>query len=234
MAIEQRRGCGYRKVGGLYLVGEGLSIGCGRLPFNLDVCPTCSAGIKFCMGFTWVDGTKLLAPKCEAKHECHAVGCAVCDPETLGRCGLMWVGSRFYTPDAFTEEAMKMGVSKRIASVPRGFVVGKTWILLAHRQAGYREVETKENLMGKKLIKDLPAIFYAFMPKRIEKILTASEATQEELDKLVKQGITPVIVPDNDKDHQGTVYDKEEKHGNEKREKREPSPRRKRGKRGGD
>jgi hypothetical protein len=44
----------------------------------------------------------------------------------------------------------------------------------------------------------------------VEKLVTEKQATPEELAKLEKEGIRPVIVPDNDKDHQGSVYDKEE------------------------
>jgi hypothetical protein len=45
-------------------------------------------------------------------------------------------------------------------------------------------------------------------PTKIEKIVTASQAADaEEMEKLEKAGITPVVVPDGDRDHQGTVYD---------------------------
>lgn len=36
MAIEPRRGCGYRKMGGLYLVADALGEVCHRLPFPLQ------------------------------------------------------------------------------------------------------------------------------------------------------------------------------------------------------
>ncbi len=40
---EPKRGCRYRKEGGLYLVsGRGAQV-CGKLLIPLDVCPTCSA-----------------------------------------------------------------------------------------------------------------------------------------------------------------------------------------------
>ena len=35
MAIEAPRGCGYRKVGGLYMCGGGIPIHCDRLPYEL-------------------------------------------------------------------------------------------------------------------------------------------------------------------------------------------------------
>lgn len=33
MASETKRGCGYRKVGGMYLVGDYIRVPCDRLPF---------------------------------------------------------------------------------------------------------------------------------------------------------------------------------------------------------
>jgi hypothetical protein len=31
----------------------------------------------------------------------------------------MWVGSQYYTPESFIKEAQTMGVSKRIAKIPK-------------------------------------------------------------------------------------------------------------------
>lgn len=53
MAIEAKRGCGFRKVGGTYLVSEGEGMPCDRLPIKLDVCPVCSHGFKRSRGWTW-------------------------------------------------------------------------------------------------------------------------------------------------------------------------------------
>jgi len=44
-------------------------------------------------------------------------------------------------------------------------------------------------------------IFCAFIPKRVEKLIWESQATPEELEKLEKRGITPVLIPDGDADH---------------------------------
>ena len=40
MAVEAARGCGWRKVGGLYLCSPpGIHVQCDRLPYDLKVCP---------------------------------------------------------------------------------------------------------------------------------------------------------------------------------------------------
>jgi hypothetical protein len=54
MAVEAKRGCGHRKVGGLYLVSGDTFVYCDRLPFKLDVCPCCGGGIKQARGTTWI------------------------------------------------------------------------------------------------------------------------------------------------------------------------------------
>ena len=191
MAIEQKRGCGYRKVGGMYLVCGGAGVVCDRLPFLLKVCPVCGAGIKFSRGFTWVEPFPLLGGMHEnCKDEIKP--CPVCNPDVFTvhgeKYGLMWVGGNSYTPESFMFESQKMGISKRIATVPRNFKVGETWVLLAHKKVKTNGEKTS-------------AIFSAFKPTKIEKLITKSQATEEALKKLGKQGITPVVVPDDDKDH---------------------------------
>lgn len=197
MAIEPRRGCGYRKVGGLYLVSEGPGLPCCRLPLRLSICPCCGAGIKQTRGWTWINPTLLLGES--YRPECNA--CPAGNPATMGaRAGLLWIGVQFYPTVAhFEAEARTMGISRRISAIPRGLKVGETWVLLAHPKACTPDAEGRE-----------AGVFRIFRPQRIEKILTASQATPEELDKLAEAGITPVIVPDGDRDHQGSVYDDDE------------------------
>jgi hypothetical protein len=45
MAVEPKRGFGYRKVGGIYLVSGGKGRPCGCLPIPLHTCPSCRADI---------------------------------------------------------------------------------------------------------------------------------------------------------------------------------------------
>lgn len=205
MAVEAKRGCGYRKVGGLYIVSEPGGFNCCSLPLELNICPCCGGGIKQARGFTWVNPGLLFQKHEVMKPGCHS-GCPVANPAMLGeRAGLLWVGEKFYaSPAAFDKEAATLGISKRIASLPRGFVVGETFILLAHPKAVLKTVEGNELIPKMELS---PGVFRIFRPTRIEKILNQSMATEVELARLEKAGITPVIVPDDDPDHMGSVYD---------------------------
>lgn len=63
--------------------------------------------------------------------------------------------------------------------------------------------------------KFLPGIFKVWRPSRIEKILPESQRNSPEIAELEEKGITPVFVPDDDPDHQGTVYDKPEEDAEE-------------------
>lgn len=59
MAVEGIRGCGSRKVGGMYLCGEYIHVSCDRLPLPLTVCPVCGQGIKVSRAFTEINPLKL-------------------------------------------------------------------------------------------------------------------------------------------------------------------------------
>jgi hypothetical protein len=207
MAVEQRRGCGYRKIGATYVVSKGLSRPCARLPAPLHVCPTCSQGIKQTRGWTWVNPGKLLvaAPACPLVGADGCVGCSMAQPERMGeRCGLLWVGEQFYrTTSIFMAEASRMGVSRRISAIPRGFVLGETWVLLAHPKAvTVEDAETGQIRPG-------PGIFGAFLPTAIERLVSEEQAADEQaMHGLRERGITPVVVSGADKDHRGTVYDR--------------------------
>jgi len=206
MAVEPKRGCGFRKVGGIYLVGEE-SEGeyCHRLPIQCDVCPVCKSGIKQTRGLTWIDPVGLWKGRCnwmqdpamqeEAQH-CRA--CPACDPALLGgdELGLLWVGERYYsTPQAFNQEAKTQGISRRIPAIPKGFILGKHYIAFGHPKA----------------IPSMPpdydppkaGIFKLWKPRAIEMIITQTQSGDADFMKdLETKGLTPVIVPDDDPDHQ--------------------------------
>jgi hypothetical protein len=200
---EQKRGCGYRKVGGLYLVGDGTGLPCCKLPIPLHVCPTCNNGIKQSRGWQWIDPRPWLQGPCTSGLGM-SIACGAADPARLGeRVGLIWIGAGFY-PNAgdFIAEADRQGISRRIAGIPKGFELGQSWVFLAHPRAIPVIVEETSELQQR------PGVFRIFRPTRLEKIVTQTQSQDEEaMGKLAKQGITPIIVDDDDRRHQGSVYD---------------------------
>lgn len=184
-------------------MGEGMAVPCDALPLEMDPCPTCGFKIPFIRSMMMLH-TAYIAWLSEKKHSptepCTCANiCPICYPMNLGaRCGLMWVG-RQYTPSSFVKEARKMGISKAISQIPKKLELGKTWVFLAHRKVPfYREVE------GMRIYDTehhRPAIFYAFIPSRIEKLIWRNQATEETLKELKERGITAIIVPDGDQVH---------------------------------
>ncbi len=188
--IEGKRGCGYRKPGGIYLVGPPTGQSCCKLPFPLTVCPCCGTGIKPARSWTWVD-TDALFHGPDEKSCIQEFGNVDAEPMCplrfkIGMAGLLWIGEKFYkTPDNFLQEANTMGISRRISTVPRGFEPGKTWVLLAHRKACVVDVDGEQDFG--------PGIFSVFRPSAVEYV-TKGDETQEGLERLAKRGLTPVVV----------------------------------------
>jgi len=217
-SLEGKRGCGWRKEGGLYLVlPEFGGRPCGKLPLPLDRCPCCGGGIKFARGWTWVDGKLLFKDKeCQGfprplNHE----RCILDDPPE--KMGLIWIGEKFYeTPEDWLNEGRDMGVSRRIKNVPKGFKIGETWVAVAHIEAipgtttvrvpdlpppdkGGKKIKEKVEWWKLRVSKPFrkekgkPAIFQVFKPSAIEYVVKGTE-TEEELTKLEEYGISLVKV----------------------------------------
>lgn len=181
--MDQRRGCGWRK-SGLYLVSDGLGKECFKLPMPLHRCPTCDSGIKATRGWTWVDADVLLSTgPCRTNSYCN--DCAL--SSKLGRCGLLWIGEQYYkSPQDFTREALQLGVSRRISTIPHGFIIGKTWVLLAHRKA----IRQPDGSL-------ISGIFQIFRPKAVEYV-TKGDESDDEIQSLIQRGVTPVQVVKQD------------------------------------
>jgi len=211
MAVETRRGSGFRKVGGLYLVCDGIGFGCDRIPLAIVPCSTCGSEPRFSRGMAqinpaelWGDhqliskiGVDVKVTLCKEKG---AKGCSVCRPGE--KAYLMWVGSE-YTAESFRLEAAAMGISKRIHALPKSFVMGEDLVFLAKKNLMPPD---EQQWLGDEVYYEKrggsPAVFMAFRPTRLEKIMPDT-ATERELDKLKADGITPVLVPHDDPDHRG-------------------------------
>lgn len=168
-AQETKRGCGWRRVGGYYLVGTMGFLSCDRLPIQLDVCPVCGAGIHFARGMARVNPLKLWGRHqkykaqtltdggqtfTEQEHCICVDGCSVCDP-TDKPAFIMFVGEKFYTVQEFISEARTMGISKRIPPhYPAGLKLGETVIYLAHKHC-IREDRMRTVQRKVKLTKDV-------------------------------------------------------------------------------
>jgi len=208
MAVEKRRGCGYRKVGGIYLAGEEVGEYCHNLPIATTVCPTCKGGIKQTRGLTWIDPVQFFGNCCanlerflnrkEVHDIVHCSRCPACFSELFAgkEIGLVWIGEAHYqSPQVFIAEGVEMGFSKRIPAVPKGFVIGESWVALGHPKAIQSKPPEYEPPQA--------GIFKVWKPDRIEIIVTQTQSEDADFMKpLAVKGLTPVIVPDNDPDHQ--------------------------------
>ena len=189
MACEAKRGCGYREVGGLYLVADGIWVGCDRLPFPIGHCPVCNEGMKFPRAPREINPARLFGEHQHCTDE-HRPNCSVCQPKD-DIAYLLGVGEKFYKrPGDFVNEALAQGVSKRIPAVPKNLIVGKTRVYLVHKAAMFDQ-EDRPQL----------AIFAAFTPQRLEMPIYESDLTDEKRAELEKRGITPVPIQDGDPDH---------------------------------
>jgi len=207
MAVEPKRGCGYREIGGMYLVGDGLQVVCDRLPMPLpEACPCCNGGIKHTRTPRKINALTLWGehehctedrPDPEGmRSDRYAINCYVCHPNN-DVAYIMGVGENHYPkPQDFIEEARRLGVSKRIPAVPRDVVIGKTKIFLTHKKAlTCQEKDAKGN------DKYQAGVIYAFVVTAVEQIVKQSEYEGVK-DQLAKRNIRAVPVPDDDLDHQ--------------------------------
>jgi hypothetical protein len=163
---EFKRGCGYRKSGGTYMVDlTPQEVPTEGFPLELSVCPCCNAGIKFSRGFQWIQPRLLFG-----------------DESLPERAGLIWIGGKFYpTPKHFVDEARTLGVSRRIATVPRGLVIGETRIYLAHLNAFANSIPTKAG------------VFAYFVPTKLQYVVHPDD-TEAKLYSTQKRGIETISV----------------------------------------
>lgn len=217
MAVESARGCGFRRAGGIYLVAGGMGEPCERLPVLLECCSACGSGIKQTRSMRWMKPEILLnAAKACDFNPGHCTRCVVCQPVLLERSAvpkdkvaLLWIGEQHYkTPQDWTREAMHMGVSRRIASIPKELVVGKSYVFVAHPKAVAVPTKVKKegDLVEHEEIVMKPGIFHAFVPHAIEVVVTPSMKKEKWVNEMVeKHNVKLVEVPEDDPDHAPNV-----------------------------
>ena len=197
-SAEQKRGCGYRAIGGLYLVSDpGFQLQCNGLPLKLEPCQCCGFEPVFNRNLQRIN-PKYIA-HIRAPHQCYDCSCwkdcPICYPQKSGSYGLMFVGKQSYTPSSFIKEAYAQGVSKRIPEIPSWLKLGETWVFLAHNQTHTVSLaELKNNGLLMKEAKTMKAIFYGFKPQRVEMPIWKGDLSDEGISRLEKKGITPVLL----------------------------------------
>lgn len=213
-SMEPKRGCGFRQVGKLYLIGEGVGFKCPSLPLPFNECECCGYTPSFYRDFQWIRKAYIKHIRSPTGQACQPE-CPVCyGINDQIEYGLMWVGRKYYTPEEFIAEDKAMGICKAIKQIPKGLILGETWVLVAHPQSiidkshpEYKKAHeywvTRGIDEGEKEPRppSYPGVFYAFIPTRIEMLIYESQVTPEYLQELEAKGITPIIVLDKHTAH---------------------------------
>lgn len=196
--IEPKRLCGYRTVGSLYLMAHPNFMTCHRLPLPLNSpCSTCGEIPRFNRSISYISPLKIFNPCSDCLSErnqdllCSDL-CTACNPPLRGY--LIWVGKLHYTPKGFLNEAINLGISKKIPFIPRTFSNEYPWYF-AHPDAMKHpnpDAPPQATRQG---------VFLCGYFQRFEKLIWKKDATKETLDILKKHGITPIIVPDGNPHH---------------------------------
>lgn len=187
ISTEQKRGCGYRKPAkdgvGVYLVGPSTGVPCGRLPFPLHACAVCGGGIKPSRGWNWIEPRKLFDLPNVACASAPCEGCPLGFAIPEGRHGLLWIGEGFYkTPQEYMAETRRMGVSRKIKTVPKGFKLGETIVYLAHRFAVPLDRTDDDDAPTHG-----PGIFSVFKPTGIDLVIADENNVPERAEKLAEE-----------------------------------------------
>lgn len=211
---DRERGCGWRHEGGMYLTGAADMLECYMLPFALNECACCGQRVKLTRGLQKVNVRRLTQ---DAECSSPTSACQLCLIKRTEDAWLIGVGHKHYkTRDAYLREAIEMGISKRIAQIPRGFEVGKSVILIGYPkvftdyvpegavdkpieidddapQQGLPMIDVYSETTGRMVAKDIPGVICLFVPQRIEYVVAGNE-TEEYLESLVARNVTLVRV----------------------------------------
>lgn len=174
---------------------RGIDLGCGQLVWDVEVD---GKVIKQSRSYRKLENPAPLFNSQNCKNQDNqptavtAIECQFCPLEhwpSNEPVLLDWIGKQHYpTADHFEHEAGVLGVSRRMRHLPEWFVVGKTWVALAHEYVvPLSDTEVTEH------VQFLPAIFKMFKPVRAEVVCDGTE-TDEELAEYRLKGLVPVKV----------------------------------------
>lgn len=172
------RGCGFRKKGGFYLVGDMPSFGSSWFPAGLK----CPCGHQFMKPSRSVQG---LIPA--------SFWPDLAEPTTVGprfkkdeRAWAVTIDGRGYpTPESWIEEGKTDGISRRLNNGwPKGFKLGESRVFVIHGKA----MQDGKGKMTE------PGVIACFRPTAIQYVVRGDEK-QAHLQQLQDRGITLVNVP---------------------------------------
>jgi hypothetical protein len=178
------RGCGKRKPGGLYLIGDGAGIDSAWLPKRL-VCQHCGlASLKPSRNIQKFYPARLF-PELDSENQVSVwPGLPTFAKEDIAFA--ITVGELHYpTPEDYISEAKQQGISRLVRVIPHNFELGKTWVFLIHPKAF-----ENQDMLGPAFE---PGIIAMFRPKEIQYVTTGDE-TPFQIFEIEKRGIVPVKV----------------------------------------
>ncbi|HMG11404.1 MAG TPA: hypothetical protein VK609_22975 [Mucilaginibacter sp.] len=193
--IEKKRGCGFKKPGGIYLIGSSDKAGaCCRLPFELKTCECCGSSVTFSRGYTWIN-TGMFCYNNIAGADCTGI-CILNEPGKP--IGLMWVGENNYPHvKDFERESNAIGVSKRLNVIPKGLSAGD-WVALAHNKAipVFNEMDPADP--NAPLVTYKPGVFMVFKIEKLQYVVKGSES-DDDLQKIADKNIELItVVPEGE------------------------------------
>jgi len=185
------RGCGLRQQGGFYLIGDlsdetttffpkSLQCGCG-----LDIIRPSRSTQHFFPGRIW--------PSVTLERPANRLGIKFDKDE---KAWAVTIDTKNYpTPSAYFEEAMRMGISRRLNNgMPKGFELGASKAFVIHSKA-IRVGTENPDAGGEDVVEGYkPGFVAVFTPKEIQYVCIGNES-ESYLKELIKKGITLVNVP---------------------------------------
>lgn len=152
----------------------------------------------------------------------HSAVLALCERCPLGagmpegRHGLIWIGGGHYeSPADFMVESKKMGVSRKIKAVPKGFELGKTVVYFAHAKAIVDVEEANLKDLGPAGWKYKPGIFTAFVPTEIDLVVEDAANVPEKAKKLAEHHGARIVVVEKIVDADCPIVRSDESHAEE-------------------